>query len=225
MPRIIAYVTSSVDGRIAPEKGVLRLSSDNDIRRLHEWRSRVDAVMVGANTVVRDNPLLTVRLPGYTGPQPWRIIVDSRLITPPQARVYDARIAPSILVTSAENIGDPRLDEYAGRGVEIVFAPHRGEWLDLASALREIEEKYGINSILVEGGGILIGTLLVQGLIDKLIVSIAPLVLGRRAVPLVNIDLREPVKICLEKVDVDRITGEVLLYYVLRRSDDVRRSK
>ncbi len=213
MPRIIAYVTSSVDGRIAPEKGVLRLSSDNDIRRLHEWRSRVDAVMVGANTVVRDDPLLTVRLPGYTGPQPWRIIVDSRLITPPEAHVYDTGIAPSILITSNENTGDPRLNEYASRGVEIVFAPRKGEWLDLAGALMEVEEKYGIRSILVEGGGILIGTLLVQGLIDTLIVSVAPLILGRNAVPLVNIDLREPVKICLEQVDIDRVTGEVLLYY------------
>ena len=213
MPRIIAYVTSSVDGRIAPEKGVLRLSSDNDIRRLHEWRSRVDAVMVGANTVVRDDPLLTVRLPGYTGPQPWRIIVDSRLITPPEAHVYDTGIAPSILITSNENTGDPRLNEYASRGVEIVFAPRKGEWLDLAGALMEVEEKYGIRSILVEGGGILIGTLLVQGLIDTLIVSVAPLILGKNAVPLVNIDLREPVKICLEQVDIDRVTGEVLLYY------------
>ncbi len=219
MPRIIAYVTSSVDGRIAPEKGVLRLSSDNDIRRLHEWRSRVDAVMVGANTVVRDDPLLTVRLPGYTGPQPWRIIVDSRLITPPEARVYDTGIAPSILITSNENTGDPRLDEYTSRGVEIVFAPRKGEWLDLAGALIEVEEKYGIRSILVEGGGILIGTLLVQGLIDTLIVSVAPLILGRNAVPLVNIDLREPVKICLEQVDIDRVTGEVLLYYRPRGKD------
>ncbi len=210
-PEIIAFTTISLDGGISRAGEKTRLSSSRDVERQHMLRSMVDAVMVGANTVLIDDPLLTVRLPGYSGRQPWRIVVDSRLRTSPEARVYDTSIAPTILVTSIENKG--KVMDYEARGVRVVFVDKRGEWLDLDEAARKIMDEYGIRKILVEGGGVLIGTLLLQGLIDKLIVTVSPILLGKNKTPYIGVNLDEPLKLLLEKAEVDRVTGEITLHY------------
>ncbi len=208
------YTTMSIDGGISYPGRKIVLSSDRDLKRLHYYRSIVDGVMVGANTVISDNPLLTVRLPNYTGKQPWRIVVDSKLRTPSSAKVYDTSIAPSILITSNENKYSSRIREYMEKGVEIVFVDKiEDEILDLRKAFTLIEEKYGIHSILVEGGGYLIGTLLRLKLIDEIHLSIAPVILGKNKVPLVNIELEEPIKLELPDALIDNLTGEIILTY------------
>ncbi len=212
-PEIIAFTTISLDGGISIRGRRLRLSSDRDLERLHRLRSMVDAVMVGANTVIIDNPLLTIRLPGYRGRQPWRIVVDGRLRTPSGANVYDTSTAPTILVTDEDQAGNPKLEEYVGRGVEVLFTKHIGEWLDLDDAVRKVMDEYGIKRILVEGGGILLGTMLRQGLVDKIIVTISSMIIGMDKTSYIGVDLPSPIKLKLERAEVDRITGEVTLEY------------
>ncbi len=210
-PEIITFTTISLDGGISRPGEKTRLSSSRDFERQHLLRSMVDAVMVGANTVLIDDPLLTVRLPGYSGRQPWRIVIDSRLRTSPEARVYDTSKAPTILVTSNENKG--KVSGYEARGVRVVFVNKQGEWLDLDEAVRKLMDEYGIRKILVEGGGVLIGTLLMQGLIDELIVTISPVLLGKNKTPYIRVELDKPIKLLLEKAEIDRVTGEITLHY------------
>ncbi len=212
-PYVIVYSSISVDGGLSVKGLRFRLSSDNDLYRLHRLRSVVDAVMVGANTVLIDNPLLTVRLPGYRGKQPYRVIVDARLRTNPSYKVYDISIAPTILVTSSDLRSHDRVRDFLRRGVEIVFVNRRGEYLDLRRALRILYEEYNIKKILVEGGGYLIGSLVKEGLIDEFIVSITPWFIGNNRVPLINTVLDRPLRLKLVDIYVDSLLNEVILKY------------
>ncbi len=211
---VIVYATMTVDGKIGYGRR-LRLSSDRDFYRLHLLRSRVDGIMVGANTVISDDPLLTVRLPEYRGKQPYRIVVDMKLKTNPNYRVFDTSLSKSFLITSYENFDSPLIRDFMSAGVEIVFTKKIDElMLDLREALSTLEDKYGIKKVLVEGGGFLIGSLVKQRLINELNICISPKIFGKRGVPLVNIDLGELVY--LEPVDVfvDTEAGEIILKYV-----------
>jgi 2,5-diamino-6-(ribosylamino)-4(3H)-pyrimidinone 5'-phosphate reductase len=212
-PYVVVYSSISVDGGLSIRGLRLRLSSDNDLYRLHKLRSVVDAVMVGANTVLIDNPLLTVRLPGYRGKQPYRVIVDARLRTNPSYKVYDTSIASTILVTSSDLRSHGRVRDFLERGVEVVFVDRHGEYLDLERALRILYEKYNIKKILVEGGGYLIGSLVKEDLVDEFIVSITPWIIGNNRVPLINTVLDKPLRLKLVDVYVDSLLNEVILKY------------
>jgi 2,5-diamino-6-(ribosylamino)-4(3H)-pyrimidinone 5'-phosphate reductase len=211
IPKVISYTTMSIDGRIGVRGSALRLSSDKDLLRLHYYRSISDAVMVGANTVINDNPQLTVRLPDYKGRQPWRIIVDGRLRTPPLSRVYDTRTAPAILVTSEEMAGAIR--KYVERGVRIIYTRRLDGELDLRSALEKAYENHGIKRVLVEGGGYLLASLLKQKLISEMIVSIAPVIIGKDAIPLINDSLDIPIHLKPIRIHYDADTGETIIHY------------
>ena len=118
IPRVTIFSTMSVDGRIASKTGYSRLSCRYDLERLHRLRSENDAVMVGANTVVTDDPRLTVRL--VPGRDPIRVVVDANLRTSPQSRVYTVP-PPTILVTLDENTGEAA--RRYPRGIKIIGVP------------------------------------------------------------------------------------------------------
>ncbi len=214
MVKVLSYSTISVDGGLDRVHGKIVLSSDRDFYRLHVMRASVDAVMVGANTVMKDDPLLTVRLPEYSGRQPYRVVVDAKLKLDPSYRVFDTSIAPSILITSVVNEDSPKLMEFHGKGVEIILV--RGEddhILDLREAFTRLEREYGIKRVLVEGGGFLLGTLLRQRLIDEIYLSISPRILGLDKVDLINVVLERVLELRLLHVHVDHVSGEVILVY------------
>ncbi len=170
-PYVRVFSTASVDGRLADETGYSLLSCRDDFRLQHEVRAWADAVMVGSNTALADDPRLTVRL--ASGGQPLRVVVDSRLRVPPTARVFSVR-GRGVIVTVRGHSGR-RLDEYRRRGVIIIEA---GEGkVDLAEALRKLRG-LGVERLMVEGGGGLIYALLSRGLVDEVWVTIAPYVLG-----------------------------------------------
>ena len=180
-PYVLVFATSSLDGRIAGESVSGVLSCDEDFRLQHILRAWADGVMVGANTVIRDDPRLTVRL--VPGRSPARIVVDAKLRTPTSARVY-REPGRRVLVTSNRRSNE-ELIPYREMGVEVVRVPEdpRG-LLDLREALRNLYEM-GMRKLMVEGGGTLIYTLLASGLVDELRVTIAPMVIGA-GVSLVN---------------------------------------
>lgn len=215
-PFVRVFVTVSLDGGLGfiGEKTVL--SSDRDLYRLHLLRSTSDAVMVGANTVIVDDPLLTVRLPGYSGRQPIRVVVDRDLRTSAKHRVYDTSVAPSILVTKIGNENHRVVEELSRKGVGVVYAPLLGDGsLDLGYALDKLNERYGVKTVLVQGGGFLIATLIKQNLVDELVVTVTPTLLGLNKVSFINAPLVEPVKLSLRKIEVDHVTGEVTLTYTV----------
>lgn len=171
-PYVTIFSTMTVDGRIASRTGYSRLSCRRDLELLHELRASHDAVMVGANTVLSDNPRLTVRLAPGIGPQ-YRIVVDARLRVPPTARVFETP-GRGVLVT-LEKWSDDDLLDYINRGVKVIKAGR--DSIDLTLALEKIYE-IGARRVLVEGGGFLNCTLLAEGLVDELRVTIAPYVFG-----------------------------------------------
>jgi len=177
-PYVTAFVTMSVDGKIASRSGDSRLSCPFDKKRLHELRATSDGVMVGANTVRIDDPLLTPRLVQVEKP-PARIVVDGKLTLTPTYRVFKVKDAPTYLITSSKT-PESKLRKFEDIGVNVIKAPEKDDEVNLNYALSELYGK-GVKHILVEGGGILIWSLLKQNLIDELRVTISPFIIGGKA--------------------------------------------
>src|ERR1700674_727900 len=150
----------SLDGRIAAASGDSRWISSPASRELvHRWRRAADAVMVGAGTVLADNPRLTCRISG--GRDPVRIIVDGRLRCPPRARGFvGGSTAPALLVTNIANVARARR-RYDGARVEVIGCParrgERGGELDLRALMRDLGRRGG-GHVVIEGGADLGGS-------------------------------------------------------------------
>jgi GTP cyclohydrolase II len=174
-PYTIIKYAQSMDGRIATAGGDAAWISGMEERKIsHALRARCDAILVGAGTVLSDDPQLTVRL--VPGQSPMRVILDSALRIPVTARAL-SEDAPTLVITTDRS--DPhkrrRLRD-ANVAVKIVPASNHG--VDIQTALALLYD-HGVESLLVEGGARVITTLLGAGHVDRMIVAFAPLILGR----------------------------------------------
>jgi diaminohydroxyphosphoribosylaminopyrimidine deaminase/5-amino-6-(5-phosphoribosylamino)uracil reductase len=179
LPFVTVKLAQSLDGRIATATGDSQwISSQSSLRFAHKLRREHDAIMVGIGTVLRDNPRLTVRL--VNGRNPLRVIVDSRLRIPSGARVLADGAAHDTLVATTEAAAGDRIHELEGIGAEVLRLPARaGEpGLDLAKLLAELGRRR-ISSVLVEGGARIVTSLLASHLVDRLVVAIAPKIIGK----------------------------------------------
>jgi len=167
-PYTIIFSTATVDGRIASSAGYSRLSCREDFDLQHRLRAWADLVLVGAGTVLADDPRLTVRR--VPGASPWRGVVDGRLRVPPSARLF--RGGRGVLVTSRGHGG--RLDAYRRAGVTVVEAGEGG----VVDPVEAWEALYGLGfrRVMVEGGGALNYSLLSAGVVDEVWVTVAPTV-------------------------------------------------
>jgi diaminohydroxyphosphoribosylaminopyrimidine deaminase / 5-amino-6-(5-phosphoribosylamino)uracil reductase len=170
----------SLDGRIAAAGGDSRWISSPESRELvHRWRRESDAVMVGAATVIADNPRLTCRVEG--GRDPARVIVDGRLRSPAAAKVFRQRsAAPTLIVTTPANQSRAERLYQSHRGsavVEIVAVKAVGGKIDLMAAMQEFGRR-GWSKILLEGGAHLAGAALAAGIVDRVAFFVAPRILG-----------------------------------------------
>ena len=130
-------------------------------------------ILVGVNTVILDDPQLTVRM--TPGASPARVVLDSTLRIPATARVLDSGAATRIITT---NRSDPRRrDELRGSGVEVDVVADGPGGVDLAAAFAALRSS-GVESVLVEGGAGVITSVLAAGLVDRLVVAIAPILIG-----------------------------------------------
>lgn len=166
---VVLNMAASLDGRVAGAGGKpVRLSSGEDLDRVHALRADSDAIVVGIGTVLADDPRLTVRrgrAPG-DGEQPTRVVVDSQLRTPEGARVLD-EAAPTIVFAAREG----QLP-----GAEVHTVPGE-DGVDLTAVLSSLEED-GVEHLLLEGGPTLAASALAAGLVDRLHLYLAPRVLG-----------------------------------------------
>lgn len=173
-PYVIIMSASTVDGRIASGVGYSRLSCPFDLRRLHEARASVDAVIVGANTVIIDDPSLLVRYVPKAK-DPIRVIVDGKLRVRPEAKVFNTKEAPTVLATT-EMAPRELLRRFEEIGVEVwVLGKDK---VDLGLLLARLHEERGVRRVLVEGGGRLNWEFIHAGLVDELRLTITPYVFG-----------------------------------------------
>lgn len=186
-PLVVLKLATSLDGRIATHRGDSQwITGELARRRAHLLRARADAILVGSGTAVVDNPRLDVRLPGFEGRRPLRVVVDGRLRLPlTHDLVARAAKVPTLLVTHEGN--EPaRLHAYRDAGVEVVqVATDADGHVSLDATLTLLGER-GITRLLVEGGGHLAASLLRGGLVDRLAWFQAPVVIGGDGVAAVS---------------------------------------
>lgn len=169
----------SLDGRIATKTGESKWITSKESRAFgHRLRAKYDAVMVGINTVVADDPLLTVR--ATAGRSPIRVIVDSKLrISTDRKVVQTAREVPTCILTTDDADPERRL-ELEALGLSIISLPSTSEGrCDMKVALQELAKREVV-SVLCEGGAELAGSLLAGQVIDRIHAFVAPLLLGPR---------------------------------------------
>lgn len=174
-PLVIGKAAVTLDGRIATRTGDSKWITGEIARaEAHRLRDRADAVMVGIETVLADDPRLNVRLPGEEARDPIRIVVDTHLRTPASAQLVTARDGRTWI---AHGPGVPAAKKAALDGAQLLELPLEGGRVDLAALLRELGRR-DVMQLLVEGGGTLLGALADAGLLDRLAVFVAPVVLG-----------------------------------------------
>jgi len=172
-PVVIGHLAQSLDGYIATRAGESQwLTGQPNVVHMHCLRALCDAVIVGADTVAADNSRLTTRL--VPGPNPLRVILDPRRRLGADYRVFSDGAAPTLLVCDAtRGNGGGRFGQ-----AEVLGMPARDGRLDLAALLGELYRR-GCHAVFVEGGGVTVSRFLEEGLLDRLHVAIASLVLGR----------------------------------------------
>lgn len=177
LPFVTAKFAMSLDGKIATRRGDSKWITGEDARRyVHELRAASDAIMVGINTVLADDPQLTAR-DGQGQPlprQPLRVVVDSKGRTPPNARLLSQ---PGCTLVAVAREPTLRLPD-----AEVSILPSEDGMVNLTELMRLLGQR-DVTSVLVEGGGTLLGSLFDLGLVDKVVAFIAPAIIGGRAAP------------------------------------------
>ena len=219
-PSVKINAAMTIDGKIATVSGDSKISSREDLNRVHELRSSVDAIMVGISTVLVDNPMLSVRLPKRLGADPVRIIVDSTARIPPTSRILRTAHNRITIVAVTNRAPASKIKKIQDSGALVIVAG--SQIVDLRDVL-SIVHSIGIETILVEGGGELNWSLLRRGLVSELIVTIAPLIAGgRTATTLVEGEgyrhIYKAAKMKLINLSRQR-NGEVVLHYQSRSSE------
>lgn len=187
-PRVIVKLAASLDGRIALRSGVSRWITGAAARAdVHRLRAQCSAVLTGIDTVIADDPQLTVRDASIdmAGRAPLRVVVDTKLRMSPTARLL-REAGETLVFTGAQADGErTRVLEAAGAQVQPVATGNDGR-LDLHEVLRELGRRL-CNDVLVEAGATLAGKLIECRLVDELIVYVAPTLLGSDARPMVQL--------------------------------------
>jgi len=185
-PLTTLKLATTLDGQLATSTGESRWITGERARdRAHLLRASHDAVMIGSNTVLSDDPLLTCRLPGLDDWSPVRVVVDSRLRVPLTARVVaEARRVPTWFITLRH--GDAaRREAFRSCGVELIEVPATPDHtVDMAAAFQELGRR-GLTRVLVEGGATLAAVLLRAVLVDRLAWFHAPSLIGGDGIPAV----------------------------------------
>lgn len=186
-PFVTLKLAMSADGKIATKRGESKwLTGELARKYAHKLRHEHDAVMVGVGTILADDPQLTVRLIRGKVKQPVRIVVDSYARTPPTAKVIRSAETPCIIAVTGKAPSE-RIESLERAGGEIWRLPadQKGR-VDLVELLKRLAER-NVVSVLVEGGSELAGSFIKQRLVDRVILFIAPLLIGgREAVPAVG---------------------------------------
>lgn len=163
----------TIDGKIASKNGDSKLSSKKDKIRLHKLRSKTDAILIGKNTLLRDDPLLTVRY--HKGKNPIRIILDSKGKIPSNSKILKTcKKIPTIIVVT-KNISKKNLNRLQKLPLQIIVGGTKK--INIAKLLK-ILLKQQIDTILLEGGSKTNWEFISKGFVDEIVITIAPIIVG-----------------------------------------------
>ena len=206
----------TADGKIATKSGNSAISSNADLRRVHQLRNSADAIMVGISTVLADDPQLTVRFGATVSRSPTRVVVDSTGRIPSSSRLLKKANELNTIVAASNRISFDNIRRIESTGAKVLVAGRNK--VELRKIFRILEEM-GYKRILVEGGGELNWSVLKLGIVDELIITISPRIVGgRSAVTLVEGGGYDRISegIPLKLRDVRRNeNGEMILFYEL----------
>jgi diaminohydroxyphosphoribosylaminopyrimidine deaminase/5-amino-6-(5-phosphoribosylamino)uracil reductase len=177
LPYVTLKAATTLDGKLATTTGDSRWVTGEPARALvHRLRDQVDAILVGVNTVLRDDPQLTTRLPdGLTGHDPVRVVLDSQLRLPLKAKLLSLPGRTVVATTASED--SPRARRLKAAGAEVWTLPARAEKVELKALLKRLA-KAGLLHLLVEGGAEVFGSFLQARLADELLLFLAPKLVG-----------------------------------------------
>ncbi len=221
LPFATLKVAASLDGKIATRTGESRWITGESARRLvHQLRNEADAVLVGIGTVLRDDPLLTTRLGIADQRDPIRVIVDNLARLPLRAKVVNrASTAPTILAVS-QMAPQSKLEALEREGVQVIVVENSPRRVSL-ERLMEALGKRGILSVIIEGGAEINASALREGVVDKVLVFLAPILIGGKSTPTaVGGDGIESLgqALRLHDVRIDRFDGDILVEGYLARA-------
>ena len=170
-PSTVAHLGQSLDGRIATENGAsCYVNGPENLTHLHRMRALCDAIVVGAATVECDDPQLTTRR--VAGPNPVRVVIDPCRRLAANHRVFQDHAAPTLLVCAEARAAPP-----APGDAEILGVPSNHGRLNPREILRRLHDR-GLCGIFIEGGGRTVSAFLEQGVLDRLQLTVAPLIIG-----------------------------------------------
>jgi 2,5-diamino-6-(ribosylamino)-4(3H)-pyrimidinone 5'-phosphate reductase len=172
-PKIILSAAISIDGKIATRSGDSKLSSKMDLIRLHKLRSQVDAIIIGKNTVYKDDPLLTVRY--SKGKNPIRIVLDSCGTISNKSKILQTSNKVKTIIVVTKKITNKNLQKLKKFSIEIMIV---GENQVNIKSLIKILSKRKIKTILLEGGGTINWEFIKNNLVDEFFITITPYILG-----------------------------------------------
>ncbi len=184
LPFVTVKVAQSLDGKIATKIGHSRWISSPATRKFaHQLREQVDAMLVGINTVLLDNPLLSCRINGcLCKRQPKKIILDSRLRIPERVNIFSSRSPAPVIIATTRFAPRKKVLSWRKKGISVIMAKDRQGRVDLKDLFKQLAGQ-GISHILIEGGGEVIASALKQKLVDKMYVVVSPKIIGGRNAP------------------------------------------
>ena len=213
--KVIINSAMTLDGKISSYTGNSRISSKKDLVRVHKLRSKVDAIVVGINTVLIDNPMLTVRFIRNNRSCPTRIIIDSYGRIPLDSKILKTAVTIKTIIVVTKQASKDTIEKIKKLGAHVIIV---GSKLINLKKLFNMLYKMGYRKILIEGGGELNCSCLHDGIVNELIITIAPIVLGgRNAITLVEGKgypiISQGIKLKLTKIIQNKNDNEITLYY------------
>jgi len=215
--KVIINSAMTLDGKISSYTGNSRISSRKDLLRVHKLRSKVDAIVVSINTVLIDNPMLTVRFIRNNSRRscPTRIIIDSYGRIPLDSKILKTAATIKTIIVVTKQASKDTIEKIKKLGAHVIIA--RSKLINLKKLFNMLY-KMGYRKILIEGGGELNWSCLHDGIVNELIITIAPIVLGgRNAITLVEgrgySTPAQGIKLKLTKIIQNKNDNEITLYY------------
>jgi len=218
LPLVTLKFAQTLDGRIATASGDSQWISSEEFQKLaHRLRAVNDAVLVGINTVLADDPQLTVRL--VRGKNPTRIILDPGLRTPLKSKIVRACDVAPVIIATTEQADTQKASQLRGLGVEVLEVQSDASGcIDLKHLLQALGER-NISSLLVEGGAKVITSFLHQKLADKVVAALAPKILGKGIDAVGELDIiriSQALKLTLQKIS--RVGNDIVIEARVDRS-------